>query len=532
MSRRRDALERGLCAAVFALCCIMTAYYLIAGYGAYLDSDMASELVLARHLCDTGTLISTSWHYSTEIRLLATQLVYAPVMGLFGHDWQLVRTLGDLILMAMLAGACFFAARQAGAERHWALLFAGLSICPVSPLYAEFIVIGTCYVPYAVLTLLVLGLYARAMRPGRHAGSVAVLLVLALLMGMSSVRYLLCALLPLCGAALWQFVFAAREEAPRTRRQAALLALGLGTAASGAAGYLFAQKVLSRVLHWGNGYYAGAGYAPLGDGGLADKAQLIAKGLLDVLGYEDGASLFSLHGVLNALILLGLIVCGMLVVRLLRTTRLAEETQAERPRFGALMLVIAAGLSFAMFLLLRSMYFDRYWIPVVVLAMPVLAAALSRERNAIFRALAAGLLCVTVLVPTASCIKNSMAHPEYVTDKRMAAVEAIRERGLTLGYATFWNANIVTELSDGEIEVVALEIEDGSLRPYRWLEAEENFAMDAPEEPVFLLLGVWEEGDLADFLTRCQAVRVELDGWINLYEIPSQRVLFEAMGSV
>ena len=56
--------------------------------------------------------------------------------------------------------------------------------------------------------------------------------------------------------------------------------------------------------------------------------------------------------------------------------------------------------------------------------------------------------------------------------------------------------------------------------------------MDAPEEPVFLLLGVWEEGDLADFLTRCQAVRVELDGWINLYEIPSQRVLFEAMGSV
>ena len=53
-----------------------------------------------------------------------------------------------------------------------------------------------------------------------------------------------------------------------------------------------------------------------------------------------------------------------------------------------------------------------------------------------------------------------------------------------------------------------------------------------PEEPVFLLLGVWEEGDLADFLTRCQAVRVELDGWINLYEIPSQRVLFEAMGSV
>lgn len=238
----------------------------------HLDSDMASELTLAQHLCREGTLVSSSWYYSTEIRLLSTQLVYTPLMALFPHDWRMVRTLGNLILAAALAGACYYAARQ--------------------------------------------------------------------------------------------------------------------------------------------------------------------------------------------------------------------------------------------------------------------AVALSRERDALLRALFAGFLSVTLLVNSVSCVKNALAHPQYLTDKRMAAVEAIRERGLSLGYATFWSANIVTELSDGEIEVVALEIEDGSLRPYRWLEAEENFAMDAPEEPVFLLLGVWEEGDLADFLTRCQAVRVELDGWINLYEIPSQRVLFEAMGSV
>ena len=38
----------GLCAAAsFLLCALMTGFYLIAGYGAYLDSDMASELALA-----------------------------------------------------------------------------------------------------------------------------------------------------------------------------------------------------------------------------------------------------------------------------------------------------------------------------------------------------------------------------------------------------------------------------------------------------------------------------------------------------
>ena len=220
------------------------------------------------------------------------------------------------------------------------------------------------------------------------------------------------------------------------------------------------------------------------------------------------------------------------VLRLLRGVRCGEEDEAERARLSGLMLVIAAALSFAMFLLLRSMYVDRYWIPVVTLAMPVLAVALSRERNAVFRALAAGLFCVSVLVPAASCVKNSMALPAVEADRRMAAVEAIRERGLTKGYATFWNANIVTELSDGEIEVVALGITDGGMTPYRWLEAEESFSMDAPEEPVFLLLGVWEEDGLDGFLSRCQATRVVLDGWINLYEIPSQRLLFEAMDAV
>ena len=532
MSGRRDALERALCGAVFALCCIMTAFYLIAGYGAYLDADMASELALAQHLSEKGVLISDTWYYSTEIRLLATQLVYTPLMALFPHDWQLVRTLGDLILMAMLAGAGFFAARQAGAKRRWALLLAGLSLCPISPLYAEFVVIGTCYVPYAVLTLLVLGLYAHAMQPGRHAVDVALLLALSLLMGLSSVRYLLCALLPLCGAALWQFVFAAREEAPRTRRQVKLAGLGLGAAACGAAGYLFAGRVLARVLHWANDYYAGAGYAPLGECSLADKAQLVFKGLLDVLGYTDGAALFTLRGILNALILLAVLIGGLMILRLLRGARHGEEDAEERARMSGLMLVIASALSFAMFLLLRSMYFDRYWIPVVALAMPVLAVALSREHNAIFRMLAAGLLCVTVLVPAASCVKRSMANPEVAADKRMVAVEAIRERGLAKGYATFWNANIVTELSDGAIEVVALEITDGGMTPYRWLEAEESFSMDAPEEPVFLLLGVWEEDGLDGFLSRCQATRVELDGWINLYEIPSQRLLFDALSPV
>ena len=44
---RQKRLGGLFAAAVFLLCAVMTGTYLIAGYGAYLDSDMASELALA-----------------------------------------------------------------------------------------------------------------------------------------------------------------------------------------------------------------------------------------------------------------------------------------------------------------------------------------------------------------------------------------------------------------------------------------------------------------------------------------------------
>lgn len=119
----------GLCAAaIFLLCALMTGFYLIAGYGAYLDSDMASELALASHLAKEGALISSTWAYSTEVRVLSTQLVFTPLMALFPHNWRLVRTLGCLILQAALAASAYFCGRTLGARKRFALLFAGLSI--------------------------------------------------------------------------------------------------------------------------------------------------------------------------------------------------------------------------------------------------------------------------------------------------------------------------------------------------------------------------------------------------------------------
>ena len=236
-------------AAIFLLCAAMTATYLIAGYGAYLDSDMASELALASHLAKEGTLISPTWVYSTEVRVLSTQLIFTPLMALFPHNWRLVRTLGCLILQGILAESAYFCGRSLNAEKRYALLFAGLSISVCSVVYAQMVTIGAYYVPHAVLTNLCVGMTARLMRMrkgGRRTALFALLMAMCALMGASSIRYPFCATIPVAAAGLWAYLFPSGEEnAPRTRGQAGRTMLTLAVCAEEAPCGAAAAEVLA-----------------------------------------------------------------------------------------------------------------------------------------------------------------------------------------------------------------------------------------------------------------------------------------------
>ena len=218
---RQKRLGGLFAAAVFLLCAVMTGTYLIAGYGAYLDSDMASELALASHLAEEGKLISGTWVYSTEVRVLSTQLIFTPLMALFPHDWRLVRTLGCLILQGILAASAYFCGRALDADKKFSLLFAGLSISACSVVYAQMVTIGAYYVPHAVLTNLCVGMTARLMRMEKgkkRAVLGALLLAMCALMGASSIRYPFCATIPVAAAGLWAYIFpSGAESAPRTR---------------------------------------------------------------------------------------------------------------------------------------------------------------------------------------------------------------------------------------------------------------------------------------------------------------------------
>ena len=219
------------------------------------------------------------------------------------------------------------------------------------------------------------------------------------------------------------------------------------------------------------------GYGDWNSFSLSDQLQSMLYGLLTLLGFETPTPLMGVQGILNALILLMPAACAVVLLR-----RSRDDAQTESVRLCRLSLVLGFALSAVVFLLIRSVYLERYWLPLLMLGAPVMADCLTHEKDGILRAAVIALLAGTVLLTSASCIYYSAKNPQVQTDMRMEAVDLIRRMGLDKGYATFWNANIITELSDGEIDVVSLIArteQDGSvsfhLNP--WLETDEELSI-------------------------------------------------------
>ena len=523
----------GLCAAaIFLLCALMTGFYLIAGYGAYLDSDMASELALASHLAKEGALISSTWAYSTEVRVLSTQLVFTPLMALFPHNWRLVRTLGCLILQAALAASAYFCGRSLGARKRFALLFAGLSISVCSVVYAQMITIGAYYVPHAVLTNLYVGLTARLMterKHGRRRGILALLIALSVLMGASSIRYLFCATIPAAAAGVWAYLFPAGDEsAPGEERDQTGFLLTLIGFVFSFDGFLIGQKILPKICDYDAARYGGVRLSAFTSADMPEMMQQALGGLARLMGYSEGSVLLSVHGLASVGALLLPAAAAILMGRALKAARRDGNNVL---RVGVLTLAMSAAITALSFVLLEDLYLNRYWIPLMTLGAPVMAACLSRETNAPLRRGCALLFAGVVLTASAMQITSTMKHPE-ITDVQRERAAFLQESGLTFGYATFWNANVITELTNGEVEAVGITIAQnekgqGVPRVSEWLEAQENRRMERPDERVFMLLTEAESERLDDFLTRSGAqARYARDG-MTAYEIESQRIFFE-----
>ena len=154
MTKKRYAL---LLAAAWLAVCFAAACIYAAKCGTYfIDADMSSELVLARQLSREGGVLSKNWYYSSELRVLNNQLVFAPLFAL-SDNWQLVRTLGTAITLAVMTACYIFMARGTGLSWTGTFASAGVLLLPLSDSYTYAVLTGLFYIPHICISFLLFG---------------------------------------------------------------------------------------------------------------------------------------------------------------------------------------------------------------------------------------------------------------------------------------------------------------------------------------------------------------------------------------
>lgn len=98
------------------------------------------------------------------------------------------------------------------------------------------------------------------------------------------------------------------------------------------------------------------------------------------------------------------------------------------------------------------------------------------------------LTCLLLLVACVNA-RNIMKMPARVSEnEHWQLAQVLASKGYDRGYATFWNANDVTLLSDSAVQVSSVKIDEGELVVYNYQNRKSDFDDQPGQEDYFLLL--------------------------------------------
>lgn len=412
-------------------------------HSVYLDADMASELILANTLWKEKSILTNSWFYSTELRVFNTQLIFAPLFGMFS-SWRVIRVVGTMILVSLMAVCFLYFCKNAG------LTFGGfgvlLIIAGMCEQYYSYVIKGAGYIPYIAVTYFSLALCLRLCKGGWKRPALVLLVLLSFLSGLGGLRQILCLYLPFVVASVSFFLWIQREHLVDfhfhwSGFEASIVGLSLVTLLGSCAGYLVNAKVLSQ--HFSYLKYDELHYLPIS----FERLELLLNGWREMLGYTWSGNVFTLFGLISMglfVLYFGLVILSILYI-FVKWKSISQEHL-----FLFWFSLVTCILCSLVVLFLEMEFSSRHLLPsAACLLIPILVFLENYSGKPIRWLAVIGLVAVAFWGCTLSLYSVLRTHP--VPDD-VAIVEVLREHDSHEGVTSFWIGNTLTELSDGEIQ--------------------------------------------------------------------------------
>lgn len=468
----------------------------------WLDSDMAAEMIFSKLLAGEGKLFATTdWYYSTEFRFLYTHLVMGPLFRIC-KSWHVIRMITNVIFYVLLLASYFYMMAELPVGRNKKILGGAVLLLPFSETLMLHMHMGNTYMSHVIILFFYLGLFLRLAKEGRRSVSrlsaALAYAALSLICGVSGVRYMLALQCPLLLSSLWYLAGSGEFQALRSgvsrekiravfsEERLRFLAVAAAGLFGCLAGYGINVLYVSRVYRFQT--YESTNFIDVYQGIFLERAQDAFGSLLMLFGYIPGKSVLSLRGAISMMAFLLLFLLGYAALRVRRE-------QNKLKRYLILFFYSSFLLNTFVFVFTDSTLVPRYYITTAILLIPIVLFYLDGGEKPLDRYLVAALLAVCLLTATAKT-GLSMMTSDKNAEKR-AVAQQLQERGYRFGYATYWNANIVQELSNGAVEVANLHMgEDDSLSLFRWSSVQRYYEENYAQGRVFLLLTEEEESIL------------------------------------
>lgn len=413
--------------------------FFIYRYSVYtLNSDAASEMVLAKHLADEGGgILSKNWYYSTDLNILNDQLPFE-LMFFFTDNWHTVRVGGTVILYTLLLLSLYYFCRETDNRRGFPLL-AALILLPLSRTYFDFFLKFVYYIPFVVTGFVVIGAGLQfATDKGRKKyPAMGLALLLSLAAGMLGFRLLLNLYIPLVLAVLL-FLWLNKAH-PLSKKLLAGTGMLTGAALIGC---IINQTILVKQYPFSD--YTTLSFANFSLHGV----EKLLSGMLEVLGYRSGESVFSqalLPTALSGILLLLCFFCAGYI--LFRREKFSAAQQI------AAYYYLAALLALCLLYCLTNMHFMSYHsIQATIHGLPLIFMCFGNRE--LFgkpgRGILLGLTCFALVC---GALQYNDMRKEDKTRALREAAQFLTESDYTQGYASFWLGNVTTELSNGAVDM-------------------------------------------------------------------------------
>ena len=439
-----------------------------------LNSDDSSELMLAKLLADENALLTKNWYYSTELKVFNTNLIY-PLIFRLTDNFLTVRMVSYLIIWAILLVVYLLLCKVLNIKRN-AIISASLLFVAFSDQYYAYVLSTSHYLPFIIISFLTIALLELYLDKKK---TIYLILstILALLAGLGGPRQIVVTYLPLFITSALIFYFNKGKDFPLLKFSTLnLLCSGIG--------YIINIKVLFYIFSYQS--YGGIHFANFN----VDRIWTIIRGVITTFGFKDGY-VFSFTLIVNAIAVIWIVLTIWAIYYGIKNRNGVDAKYSCYASF-----VLTAYITFILVYVFTDMgYADRYLLPVTILSIPLIVLFFQESEINVLNDKKDILSCLFILMVIVQGTSNLYdISKEDINTERRTIIKTLQEEGYTNGYASFWNGNVLTELTNGDIEVWAFRDQDLNTIDsfdmlFEWLQLKEHF-VTKPSGKVFVLFTI------------------------------------------